>query len=82
MGDDLLPEFEDTAAFQWLATHATQYHFEMSFDRGNAMGAGPGRHNPPRHPYAFGTHVSYDKVRQNVTSKSKSKKHGPITGSD
>ena len=26
--------------------------------------------------------VVYDKVRQIVTSKSKSKKHGPITGSD
>ena len=24
----------------------------------------------------------YDKLRQSVTSKSKSKKHGPITGSD
>jgi len=40
------------------------------------------RHSPNfvwDHPGSVG---NYDKVRQSVTSKSKSKKHGPITGSD
>jgi len=35
---------------------------------------------PP--PPAPMTSSTYDKVRQSVTEQSKSKKHGPITGSD
>jgi D-alanyl-D-alanine carboxypeptidase len=38
IGDDLLTEFEDTAAFRWLKEHAAEYHFEMSFGKDNPMG--------------------------------------------
>ena len=38
IGDALLTEFENTAAFRWLSRNAASYHFEMSFGRNNPMG--------------------------------------------
>lgn len=35
---DLTPEFENTAAFQWLKIHAKEYGFEMSFPPNNSQG--------------------------------------------
>jgi len=35
---NLSPDFEGTAAFKWLETHATQYNFELSFTKGNRQG--------------------------------------------
>ncbi len=35
---DLTPEFENTAAFQWLKVHAKEYGFEMSFPPNNSQG--------------------------------------------
>jgi len=35
---DLTPEFENTAAFEWLKIHAQEYGFEMSFPPNNYQG--------------------------------------------
>ncbi|MEB3338721.1 MAG: M15 family metallopeptidase [Leptolyngbyaceae bacterium] len=35
---DLSPNFEKTAAFQWLQTHAVRFNFELSFPKGNPQG--------------------------------------------
>ncbi|MDJ1177510.1 D-alanyl-D-alanine carboxypeptidase family protein [Roseofilum sp. BLCC_M91] len=35
---DLSPEFENTAAFQWLEENAAYYSFELSFPRNNPQG--------------------------------------------
>jgi zinc D-Ala-D-Ala carboxypeptidase len=35
---DLNPDFEKTAAFQWLQTHAVRFNFELSFPKGNSQG--------------------------------------------
>ena len=35
---DLTPEFENTAAFQWLKIHAQEYGFEISFPANNFQG--------------------------------------------
>jgi zinc D-Ala-D-Ala carboxypeptidase len=35
---NLSQSFEETSAYRWLAAHAAQYSFEMSFTRGNPQG--------------------------------------------
>jgi D-alanyl-D-alanine carboxypeptidase len=35
---DLNPNFEKTAAFQWLQANATHFNFELSFPRNNLQG--------------------------------------------
>ncbi|MEB3159513.1 MAG: M15 family metallopeptidase [Synechococcus sp.] len=44
LGDGRLPatnlsvDFENTAAFRWLRSHANRFHFTLSFPRGNGQG--------------------------------------------
>lgn len=37
-GTNLSQEFENTSAYQWLSQHAGQYHFTLSFPKGNQQG--------------------------------------------